>query len=838
MIIKKMLAVGMAGYALIALGGGAAFAAGEQGVFDDVNRRLQSGSQDTNDDATTGGVLGELKQKADVLAANVAAPQGKAFGTAKETAKLAGLARVISQLQENIAAITPPGDPAQIAFLSNEFESLQGQFAALAFPVLKRDVDELIVDIAAVQSKNYSSPETELAKLTAIAAEAGQLKQDAANAQGDANRIAALLEALKGLRARFEACRAAIEMDQTSPSQLWGEAGENWTSASRLPSFSSAGYHSGRKPIPKPPVVRNVRDFGAVGDGVADDTQAFVAAIAATENGALLVPAGRYKITDILKITKSNIVLRGEGSGASVLYLPKSLRDILPNGPGGGFPEWAYFGGFVWVEGQQLGVRLAGVSAPAARGATQIEVESSANVQIGQTLRLVQLDDAPHTLIRSMQGGLAFQSDQVNYMRTELGDVRKVHDWVFKVVAVDGNTVTLDRPLRLDVKPEWEPAIFTHAPTVQEVGVEGLTFEFSGEAKAAHNAERGHNAIHFWAVTNSWVNDVEIVDADYGVNARAFVYNSQFEDIKIRAAKRNLPDTCHHGLNASHLSQDNLFNRFKFETQCVHDITVEGYANGNVFANGAFTNLSLDHHKAGPFENLFTRLYTRSGSTLHRVGGGTNRGPQSAARTTMWNITANNNFQSLPAVSQYPQMNVVGLAGYTPVSGPDRWVEVAGAKGVRPVNLSESQFVRQAGVHEAETAGRLSGGAVAYSFQSTPDLRPGRYTGSGYIDFATASSRVDWKVNAAYSGNYRLDIRHRLGDPMRNPRTSRYAYVLVNGVRQMPAVKLSYDSGGSWADWDTASTTIPLQLGRSTIRLELDSGSPGPNIDYIKLTPQ
>lgn len=74
-----------------------------------------------------------------------------------------------------------------------------------------------------------------------------------------------------------------------------------------------AGYAGNDRPIPTPPVVANVRDFGAKGDGVSDDSAAFLEAIEATNNGALYVPPGRYNISRVLWISKSNFVLRGAG---------------------------------------------------------------------------------------------------------------------------------------------------------------------------------------------------------------------------------------------------------------------------------------------------------------------------------------------------------------------------------------------------------------------------------------------------------------------------------------------------------------------------------------------
>src|SRR5580704_1219322 len=58
-------------------------------------------------------------------------------------------------------------------------------------------------------------------------------------------------------------------------SDLWGTNGELWTASGRLPDFSHAGYHCGEEPLPHPGADVSVAAFGAKGDGVTDDTQAF-----------------------------------------------------------------------------------------------------------------------------------------------------------------------------------------------------------------------------------------------------------------------------------------------------------------------------------------------------------------------------------------------------------------------------------------------------------------------------------------------------------------------------------------------------------------------------------
>jgi polygalacturonase len=65
--------------------------------------------------------------------------------------------------------------------------------------------------------------------------------------------------------------------------------------------------------------VVSVKDFGAVGDGVADDTAAIQAAIDAT-TGVLYFPAGTYRINTCLRITHSNISLIGDGIEATKIH--------------------------------------------------------------------------------------------------------------------------------------------------------------------------------------------------------------------------------------------------------------------------------------------------------------------------------------------------------------------------------------------------------------------------------------------------------------------------------------------------------------------------------------
>ncbi len=69
------------------------------------------------------------------------------------------------------------------------------------------------------------------------------------------------------------------------------------------------------------PNVVNVLDFGAKGDGVTDDYQAFNAAISAvTDGGGVFVPEGKYLIKSMLSFNKP-VVLRGEGADKTHLII-------------------------------------------------------------------------------------------------------------------------------------------------------------------------------------------------------------------------------------------------------------------------------------------------------------------------------------------------------------------------------------------------------------------------------------------------------------------------------------------------------------------------------------
>jgi hypothetical protein len=80
------------------------------------------------------------------------------------------------------------------------------------------------------------------------------------------------------------------------------------------------------EPAPRPHAVLNVRDFGAVGDGMADDTDALLKALAAAEaqgGGVVYLPPGKY-IAHTHLIPGEQVWLRGAGQTLTYLTVSES----------------------------------------------------------------------------------------------------------------------------------------------------------------------------------------------------------------------------------------------------------------------------------------------------------------------------------------------------------------------------------------------------------------------------------------------------------------------------------------------------------------------------------
>jgi ribosomal protein L21E len=474
-------------------------------------------------------------------------------------------------------------------------------------------------------------------------------------------------------------------------SELWGKNGEKWTPQSRLPDFSFAGYHCGESPLPDIKAVTDVTKFGAKGDGKTDCTQAFIDAIKATDNGAITIPAGRYIINDIIWIKKSGIVLRGAGIGKTILYFPKTLEDVKTNmgATTSGKPtsNYSWSGGFIWAKGSIRRNSIATITEDCQRGSKTIKIDKT-NVELrkGQRVTIEMKDDAERTLLNHIYSGDTGDTAKITKPKT----IRMNN----RIVSVNDNTITLERPLRLDIRKSWSPKLKTYEPNVSEVGIEDLSIEFPVKPYPGHTFEElGMNGIAMNGVADCWIRNVQISNSDSGIFLAGEFCTA--DGILIDSSR---PDgkgtTGHHGIS---FGSDCLVENFEFKTHFVHDFTVSGSNNGNVIKNGKGINLSLDHHKRGPYENLLCNIDIGKGNEIWRSGGGQALGKHSAARGTFWCIKTEDNIYYPPEQFGPDSINIVGIKtdGKSIKKIDGKWFEAIPPEKLQPADLHAAQLAKR-----------------------------------------------------------------------------------------------------------------------------------------------
>ena len=473
-------------------------------------------------------------------------------------------------------------------------------------------------------------------------------------------------------------------------SQLWGTAGENWSPQSRLPDFSYAGYACGERPIPTVPRAASIRDFGARGDGIQDDTEAFIKAIASVKSGAIEIPAGRYKITRIIEIKRPNVVLRGAGTDKTILFFPVPLEKIKPNlgatTTGRPTSNYSWSGGMVWIRGDYQSRLLATIKAGNQRGDTVVKLSSTAGLTAGQWVSVGMRDTPDNALANHLY------SQESGSMSKLKGNTRATLVTRIRGVIPDG--VRLERPLRWDIRAEWKPELRSFNHTVTEVGIENLCFEFPVTDYQGHFTELGFNPAAINGGVNCWIRNVRVVNADSGFfvsghfnTVDGVVYESQRKSDKVGYVG-------HHGIYFG--GEDNLFTRFDFRMKFIHDISVSHCA-GNVCSVGKGVDVCFDHHKRAPYENLFTDIDLGLGSRPWMCGGGADLGKHSGARETFWNLRAKTPLKYPPSAFGPPSMNLVGLHTEQPAvtDKNGKWFETIPPAQLQPQDLHKAQALKR-----------------------------------------------------------------------------------------------------------------------------------------------
>ena len=479
-----------------------------------------------------------------------------------------------------------------------------------------------------------------------------------------------------------------------SYSSLWGVNGEKWTANGRLPDFSYAGYHAGEAALPSRPPRWNLKtDFHAVGDGKTDDTDALNEALKTIHDGVLFIPDGSYVISKRIDINKGNVVIRGAGPGRTILYFPNSLQDLFGNtAKGNEQSQWSFRPGLINITGDDPiddQTRLSKVTAEARRGTKVLQLSSQISVRPGDWIRLVESDPPKEqsntgSLIKHLYGDLMEPG-------SDLIGTRSVVRFLSRIKRSNGRTIELERPLPYDVKLEWSPEIHRFTPTVTEFGIEHLSVRFPWSPYPGHFKEKGYNALFLQSVSQCWVDDIEVQNADFAIDLNSTNFCTIRNVTLTTTSSRAVSDESrggngHHGIDVSH-GTENLVTNFNIKTKFVHDISVEWYALHTVFANGEGEDLNMDHHREANYSSLFSNLDCGACTRPFNSGGSSDRGAHSGAYSTYWNVHGSRGLEP-PPKDFGPNLNFVGLSLKSQATSPYKWLSEGGA--VCPVELQDA----------------------------------------------------------------------------------------------------------------------------------------------------
>jgi hypothetical protein len=445
-----------------------------------------------------------------------------------------------------------------------------------------------------------------------------------------------------------------------------------------VPDFSYAGYQNGLTALPEADgIIIDVGKFGAQPNDGKDDSAAVQRAIDAAnkieEPVVIRFDAGTYLITSILKVTRSDFVLQGQGAGAkgTELHFPRPLRHIDASTSldelrtyirqlnkrqrepelniDEYFSEYSWSGGFIWVQPpntrpapylEEFDTRIDALSAIKAgmRGQRKIVLSSASSIKAGQIIQLqwINRTGPDASILKSIYG--------TDYR------LAGSHHWTFKerplvrqtvrVENIEGDTVTLADELLHDVN-EGQPAQVALWQGLVNIGIEDMHLSFPDSPSFGHHLEEGYNGIYFTGAFDSWARNLKVSNADSALLS----YNSAnltFDNI-VTDGSRTAHYAVHMG-NVHNVIAKNLriFNPVR------HSLTFNTQSTKCVYHNAeVFIAPVLDQHAGANHQNLFDTVtvhapaQNRGGRKVIPIYNGSGAGywqPGHGGYNTTWNL--------------------------------------------------------------------------------------------------------------------------------------------------------------------------------------------------------
>ncbi len=395
-----------------------------------------------------------------------------------------------------------------------------------------------------------------------------------------------------------------------------------------LPDYSYAGYHFSEKPIPDMAGRKqfNVKDYGALPNDDRFDDDGIQAAIEAAQKnngGVVFFPPGKYLIAPDtnnqkqIRITRSNIVLKGSGSGAGGTEIYQANRRLNDRQ--------------IMFRPEKMNNRkLTTVVKEAPRESFWVEVADATMLKPGQDVVLRHQSEA---YTRWYFSPLPLKPVWTRLFGEKGGmNISEIHT----IEKVEGSRVKFKNPMHIDVKLlSAVPFELLPYTSLEECGVEDILFtsnwktypeEFIHHKNAIH--DYAYEALGMEYVKNSWVRNCAFHDWNEGVYFRAG-YQVSVLNVTFKGKKGHASVHARTGYGV--LIKNCHFNGAQ------HHGAGTGYgASGTVITQCDLgTDQNFDIHSGQPYATLYDDI---NGGVFYNLGGPEPGHPHHGKQLTLWNF--------------------------------------------------------------------------------------------------------------------------------------------------------------------------------------------------------
>jgi hypothetical protein len=399
-----------------------------------------------------------------------------------------------------------------------------------------------------------------------------------------------------------------------------------------VPDFSGVGYMNSESPIPTVNVVKTV--YALEGDNLANIQNAINEVSGYTPDangfrGTILFKAGTYNISNSITISASGIVLRGEGfdgTGTNFIATKTTQHNLI---------NFAGALGTTYISSSKKAIT--NVYVPI--GTKKVTVASGHTFIVGDQVFLHRI---PNDAWISLLG--------MNLLTAIIPQDPTTVDWVAsaydvyserKVIAVNGNVITLDAPIMDIIDPVYSTGelIKYTSSRIQKCGIENM--RISSYYASDTDENHGWEAISFSNISNAWARNIEVYY--FGYSAVHITSTASFitvDNCKMLDAKSIITGSRRYSFNVD--GQRNLIQN------CTTRRGRHDYVNGsrtcgpNVFCNNTSTiqNNDIGPHHRWSTGVLFDNIVSNGSQDVqNRLDLGSGHG-WSGGQIMFWNCTA------------------------------------------------------------------------------------------------------------------------------------------------------------------------------------------------------